>query len=213
MGNTVIEHDLLDACKSGDAIGFREIIESNSVDLNFQDENGWTALMYASVKDGLYESYIFNRLIQENVNLELSDSDGYTALIKAVDNRNHDYVETLISRGVNINHKTNTGATAFDYAVQWNYVPIMYLLKPSILNEKDGEGCNLLWRACQNLNEDHILFLAEKGADFFVENNRGESAFSYFKQFDYDSPKLQALKEKMLLKQEITEDTENSLSL
>lgn len=94
-----------------------------------------------------------------------------------------------------------------------NFMPIIFFLKPERLLQKDELGNTLLMEACTNKNEDAALYLYNKGADFSDENNAGQSALDILKEFDDLPTKLQSLKEKLILDQEMSEDDYDRFSL
>lgn len=65
--------------------------------------------------------------------------------------------------------------------------------------------------SCLNKDEKMILFLFDNGADFHVKNNKGETAISILKRKRNLSPEIQALKEKIILEQQI--ENANGISL
>lgn len=204
------EKKLLNACIQGHINAFDDMFDPDNIDIDFQDDKGWSFLMRASE---VKIPYIFEKLLESDIDLNLTNLRGETALIKAAQNGHVEFVEKLVNRGANVNQSTVGGLTAFDYAVDWNNIPMMYFLKPSIIDDKYGHGNTLLIKACVSIKENDILFLFEKGADFFIENDNGETAFTFFEQSNYISPKLQALKEKMILEKNISDDIDVSPSL
>lgn len=170
----------------------------NKSNLNIQDKNGLTSLMHA-VHEGDYKSV--ENLTNNMAILDIQDNEGRTALIRATQFSKVKITEKLIKSGANIDIKDNNGLTAYDYAAR--NIQIIFLFNPDIIHHQLGENENtLLMYSCRNKDEDDILFLYEKGADFFVENIIGKSAYDILIGLHVLSPKLQSLKEMLILSKE-----------
>ena len=94
------------------------ILESKrSIDIDFKNKEGWTALMMAACHSNATSSLeIVELLIRVGANLDLQEEGGYTALMFAardsMTNSSLKTVELLISSGANLCLKNNNGATA-----------------------------------------------------------------------------------------------------
>lgn len=82
-------------------------------DLNYQDNQGRTALM-AAAENGRLE--IVKLLISKNPQVNTKDKEGKTALILALQNGHLDVIEALVKGGADVDTKDNSGRTALDYA-------------------------------------------------------------------------------------------------
>lgn len=232
------EIEFLDACKYGDMTKFNALVDS--VDINFQDEDGCSAIMEAANHNKIE---IVKKLIEKQVNLEFKDEDEFTALMLASEAGFTDVVELLINGGANINHYTISskwnslmsaaqhgfteiaklfkgadldliniyGKSAYDIAFLNNHYPIMYELDNSIINGASGN--TILMHACRCKLEENILFLYEKDVDFYFKNNQGESAIDILQNHDELPEKLQALMEMLVLEQSIAEEVDIKYSL
>lgn len=198
--------EFLDACRDGDYKTAEYLIDK--VDINFQDNHGWTPLMIASLH-GYID--IVDRLISMGADVNIKGAEGKTALMWASLNGYLMICYSLIMGGSEIDIKDECGLDVYDLAVAYNKIPIMFLLNPTVIHEKDENGNTLLISACLSLNENHIFFLYEVGADFYLENNVGESAISLLN--DGLSPRLQSLKEGILLDSLIEYGTDCAESL
>lgn len=89
----------------------------------------------------------------------------------------------------------------------------MVLLDINLLNYQDRLGETLLLKSCTYLNEKVILFLYEKGADFFIQDNGGHSAFDQLSLKRKLPDSLQALKEKLILQKSIDYNDEFNFGL
>ncbi len=87
--------ELKNAVETGDIDKVERIIESGGVDINAQDEQGRTLLMFACRKGYLR---IVQYLCYKGANLDLKDKYGYSALTHAAANKRIHIIRELISR-------------------------------------------------------------------------------------------------------------------
>ncbi len=115
---------LILACYRGNQEVATFLINS-SADLNYISKNG-TALMACVMKN---EFQLVNELFLKNVNLDLTDANGITALMLAVQFKNVEMVRKLVTAGANKVLKSKQEKTAFEYAVFSGNEEIINLLK------------------------------------------------------------------------------------
>ena len=72
---------------------------------------------------------IVNLLIDKNVNVELKDGNGTTALIYASMFKNHEVAKLLIKAKANYETKDNRGNSAIDYAILADDDQLIQILK------------------------------------------------------------------------------------
>lgn len=168
----------------------------SGADIQVKDNKGFTALMMAS---GACQLKSMESLIKCNADLNVRNNDGDTALMRAVMFNHIDAVKMLIESGADITIHDNSVCN-----ISTN-IAIKFLLNNKIINEKDKNGDTLLMISCQDKKEYDILFLHERGADFHIKNNDGQSAYSILKRKKALSPALQALKESLILNMDAIE--------
>ncbi|QBN18324.1 ankyrin repeat domain-containing protein [Flavobacterium nackdongense] len=115
---------LILACYRGNHEVAKFLMNQNA-DLNYNSKNG-TALMACVVK-GQYQ--LVDELISKKANLDLTDANGTTALMLAVQFKNVEMVKILVAAGANKALKCKQNKTAFEYAVFSNNEEIINLLK------------------------------------------------------------------------------------
>lgn len=115
---------LILACYRGNQEVAKFLI-NNQADLNYVSKNG-TALMACVMKN---EFQLVDELFLKKVNLDLTDANGITALMLAVQFKNVEMVKKLVNAGANKGIKCNQNKTAFEYAVFSNSEEIINLLK------------------------------------------------------------------------------------
>jgi ankyrin repeat protein len=115
---------LILACYKGNNEVAKILIENNC-DLNAKSEMG-TALMASIVKGN---NEISSILIQKKANLNLTDANGTTALMYAVQFKNIELVKLLLANNADKSIIDNKGKTAFEYAAFSGNESIINLLK------------------------------------------------------------------------------------
>lgn len=98
---------------------------NNQADLNYVSKNG-TALMACVMKN---QFQLVDELFDKSVNLDLTDANGITALMLAVQFKNVEMVKKLVKAGANKEIKCTQNKTAFEYAVFSNNEEIINLIK------------------------------------------------------------------------------------
>ncbi|WP_298394331.1 ankyrin repeat domain-containing protein [Flavobacterium sp.] len=115
---------LILACYRGnDAVA--NFLIDNKADINYSSSNG-TPLMACVVK-GEFE--LVDKLLLKGANVDLTDVNGLTALMLAVQFNNPEMVKKLLNANANKELKCKNNKTAFEYAVEFNYEDIINLLK------------------------------------------------------------------------------------
>ena len=115
---------LILACYRGNHDVAKFLID-NGAELNYVSTNG-TALMACVFKS---EFQLVDELLKKNVNLDLTDVNGITALMLAVQIKNVEMVKKLLFAKANKELKCKQNKTAFEYAVFSNNEEIINLLK------------------------------------------------------------------------------------
>jgi ankyrin repeat protein len=115
---------LILACYRGN-IEVAKFLMNHNADLNYNSKNG-TALMACVFKG---EFQLVDELISKKANLDLTDGNGMTALMLAVQFANVEMVKKLVSAGANKTLKCKQEKTAFEYAVFSGNEQIINVLK------------------------------------------------------------------------------------
>jgi len=169
--------ELIDAVENGDIDLVRQLLDRGA-DIDFQGENGWTALMKAS-RNGNME--IVRLLLDRGADIDFQGTraPALPALILASHNDYKDIVELLLDRGANPNIKNYYfGFTALIKATSNRNIQIVKLLldhgaDPNIPDENGWT--TLMWASNRGFAEI-VELLLNKGADPYIENNDGETA-------------------------------------
>lgn len=191
-------------------IDIAELLINAGVNINHLDFDGDSALTY-SVIDANKE--IVQLLIQNNINVNIQDQDGNTSLMKSVYYQNSDIFEMILESGANIDIKNNDNETVYDMAVCGRKIMQQVMIKPESLNKIDNCGETILFEACFKKDEKLILYLYDKGADFYFKNRLGITPLDLLVDHKTLSVKLEALKEQLMMNKMIGDEDDNSMSL
>ncbi|MFD2892855.1 ankyrin repeat domain-containing protein [Flavobacterium chuncheonense] len=115
---------LILACYSSN-LEIIDFLLENGADLNYVSQEG-TALMAVTVKGNIQ---LVDLLLQKGANPNLTNANGITALMYAVQFNNSEIVKKLLDNGADKNILTDSGKSAFEYAVLANNEQIINLLK------------------------------------------------------------------------------------
>jgi ankyrin repeat protein len=115
---------LILACYRGNNEVAKFLIANNS-DINYKSKMG-SALMAATAKGNLE---VVKMLLENNANPDITDTNGMTALLYAVNFKNYDLVKLLVKYKSNLEAKDNRGYNALDYAILANDDKLIELLK------------------------------------------------------------------------------------
>lgn len=113
-------------------------------------------------------------LLETDININIKDDDGYTALTHSVYGGYLKCVKLLIKKGANVNIKDNNGYTALMEATTHGYIEIVKFLLENGAdpNIRDNKGYTALMIAADTENPEIVKVLLEKGADPNIINNQ-----------------------------------------
>lgn len=155
----------------------------------------------------------------ELVNINHKNINGNTPLMIFCANNNWNIVEFLVKKGSDITLSNVDGDTALIRAASHNKNyekddnEIVELLIGDIIDNQDNNGNTAILRACENKNEELVLLLHKKGADCFIKNISGFSAFDALLILSKTSTVFKSLHEKLSLEKFIDEDPSTILGL
>ena len=113
-------------------------------------------------------------LLETDININIKDDDGYTALTHAVYGGYLKCVKLLIKKGANVNIKDNNGYTALMEATTHGYIEIVKFLLENDAdpNIRDNKGYTALMVAADTVNPEIVKILLENGSDPNIINNQ-----------------------------------------
>ncbi|KLI30873.1 ankyrin, partial [Brachyspira hyodysenteriae] len=157
------DEEIISFIESGDLETIKKLIESKSLDVNYNLEIDEYSKSTPLIKAIEYkQTDIINYLLENNadVNLTLGYS---TPLTEAM--YDEELVRKLIDLGADVNLPAQSGFTPL--MASHNNIAIAELLieKGADIEAKDDYGINALVYASSDENEEMVKFLLEKGAD------------------------------------------------
>ncbi|KAL7223760.1 hypothetical protein ACSBR1_025252 [Camellia fascicularis] len=144
--------------------------------------------------------YLVNALLKHNVDINIQDKDGLTALHKAMLSKKQAICNYLLRESANPFVQDKDGATLMHYAVRTassQMIKILLLYNVDI-NLQDNDGWTPLHLAVQTSRTDIVRLLLIKGADKTLKNQDGLTALDLCLYSGHDTRTYELIK---LLKQ------------
>lgn len=96
-----------------------ELIQSGKVDVNRFSEADWAPLHFAAAKRGCLK--VIEALVESGADVNLTDTNGWTALHYAANNGNKPAINYLLSKKADPNSTTQDGTTPLQLAIRGGY--------------------------------------------------------------------------------------------
>lgn len=178
-------------------ITLAQLLIENGADINAQDDNGNTALMYALANKA--DTNFITALLAQNADTNLANNDNITPLWLAL--RNKVPMETfkkLIEYGADVNHKNKKGETMFWEALRNNdEQTAIALLRGGIDTSIPNEhGVFPLWEVFEKGGSAMLIeniILAQK--DLNQKNENGDTPLLYALKNDFPAQLIKLLLE------------------
>ncbi|KAE8661627.1 F-box protein [Hibiscus syriacus] len=163
---------------SGDVQALQAILGSGEVNLDYQDGNGFSAVMAAALK-GHVEA--IRMLVYAGADIQLLNKSGETAITLSELNQNHDLFEKVMLEFELEKGKRNAGHFyALHCAVRHGVLDAVKLLtsRGYDVNVPDGDGYTPLMLAAREGHGSMCELLISHGANCYFKNAKGETALS-----------------------------------
>jgi TonB family protein len=121
-----LDEELRKEIRAGHYALAEKLLENPKVNPDSQDEDGWTALMYAARSE---DPHLMRLLLKAGANRDLSNRDGETALVVAVRRGNVEAARQLLMAGVDVKPKDARGRTALDWAEEENRTYLAQIIR------------------------------------------------------------------------------------
>jgi ankyrin repeat protein len=156
-----------------------------SENLNYKDENNWSALHLTTHPDSsggdALQANIAILLIKAGANINILGPQEKTTLDKAISNHRQRVADVLLTENTDISIKDETGKTALMTAVQTENLDILKKLTTSeTVNTQDNYGWSALHFISYRLSKKEDLlqneivdFLIQSGANINLQNRNG----------------------------------------
>ena len=122
------------------------------------------------------------KLLENGVDINATDKEGWTALIHASKNGYLEMVKLLVENGADVNIKNNEGKTALEYASDKGYLEIVKYLKMKDINYKSETD---LIKFSYSRNLEGVKYLIEKGEDVNAKDKDGRTALIHASKNGY----------------------------
>lgn len=120
-------------------------------------------------------------IIDCNADLDILDSNGWTALIHACYTGDLESAKTLLQNGAKVNAFSNQQKQALHFAALKDSVPCIRLLlqNRAKLEAKDNQGCTPLHLACKKGCQNSVSVLLSHGANIYAVDEREWTPLHY----------------------------------
>lgn len=180
--NTSVFSPLLLVAQAGDTEALKNVIACEGFDLDYQDGNGYSAVMVTALK-GHVEA--FRLLVYAGADVKLHNNHGETAIALSELNPNHDLFEKVMLEFSLEKGNHNAGFHALHCAARRGDSDAVILLtdKGYDVNIPDEEGYTPLMLAAREGHGSICELLISRGALCNSKNARGETALSLARKF------------------------------
>ncbi|XP_020893003.1 ankyrin repeat and SAM domain-containing protein 6 isoform X2 [Exaiptasia diaphana] len=154
-GQKTLRPSIIEAARSGDLQGVRELLEIDETEVNTADEDGATSLMFAAMCG---HHNVAELLLDKGADIDSQDRiSGWTALMQATYYSHKHIVKLLLDHSADVNVRAEEGYTAFDMATIIGDTEIVRLLASVTMqlpgNHKNGNGRLISWSDNMSKNE------------------------------------------------------------
>ena len=155
-------------------------IHRKDLNVNAQDNNGRTPLMYAAAWNGNTDA--INTLVKFGAAVNVQDSYGKTPLMYTAQSGNpENAVNVLVDASADVNAQDRYGKTPMMYTAQSEKPEIITALvnAGADINAQDNYGLTPLFYVAWSRSPDTITALVNAGADVNAQSNRGLTPLMY----------------------------------
>ncbi|KAF7801674.1 ankyrin-3 [Senna tora] len=181
--NISVFSPLLLVAQAGDTEALKNVIAYGGFDIDYQDNNGLSAVMVTALK-GHVEA--FRLLVFAGADVKLQNKCGETAISLSELNQNHDLFEqVMLEFALEEEGSRNAGFHALHCAARRGDLDAVKLLtnKGYDVNVPDGEDYTPLMLAARGGHGSICELLISHGAHCNTKNARGETALSLARKF------------------------------
>ncbi|KAL2240622.1 UNVERIFIED_CONTAM: hypothetical protein Sindi_0703400 [Sesamum indicum] len=169
---------LLFVAQSGDVLALKALIGRADIDLDMQDDRGFSAVMVAAM-EGHVDA--FRLLVYAGADVKLCNKSGENAITLSKLGKNRDLFEkVMLEFALEKGNRVSGGFYALHCAARRGDLDAVKLLasKGYDINASDGDGYTPLMLAAREGNGKMCELLISFGAHVDVKNSNGESALS-----------------------------------
>lgn len=176
--NASVFNSLMFAVEAGDVEALKALINFREINLDYQDDNGFSAVMIAASR-GYVE--VFRLLVFAGADVKLLNKSGETAISLSESNQSRDLFEkVMLEFALEKGNRNAGGFYALHCAARRGDLDAVKLLtsKGYDVNMPSGDGYTPLMLAAREGHGSICQLLISKGAISDMKNARGETALS-----------------------------------
>ncbi|KAK8642877.1 hypothetical protein V6N13_012203 [Hibiscus sabdariffa] len=176
--NVSVFSPLMFVAETGDVEALKALIGSGEVDIDYQNENGFSAIMIAALK-GHVEA--FRLLAYAGADVKLLNKSGETAITLSELNQNRNLFEkVMLELALEKDNRNAGGFYALHCAARYRDLDAVTLLtsRGYDVNVPDGDGYTPLMLAAREGHGPMCELLISRGANCDFKNAKGETALS-----------------------------------
>lgn len=186
-----INEKIIAASREGKIEDLNTYLKSDSADLNYKDQTGYTALDYAVE---WYQLPAFIRLIEytesKSKNADSnSEVEKLNQFVFAILQNDSSKISNFLTDGINVNQKHHSGYYPLSLAIRWHFIPIteMLLKNGAKVNVRNTNRYNTtpLMEATRNGSVRVGKLLIKYGAEINVGDINNDPAINWAVFFGY----------------------------
>jgi len=188
---------LINACRNNNLDGFDDFINNPKVNLNYQDQNGMTCLMYL-IQFNLSIDKI-KLLLTKEIDINAFDKSGDTVLHHAINTKNVNIIKILCDiDNIDVLKKNNRGQSGFSYTFYQSYTILPELKK--LMKRKEYDTAFL--DSCRYANYKYFdeLMSIQPPINFNYQDENKENCLMHLIKRNENKNKIKELLKELLKK-------------
>ncbi|KAJ8750038.1 hypothetical protein K2173_013953 [Erythroxylum novogranatense] len=180
--NISVFSSLILTAQAGDVEATNALLTWGDINLDYQDDNGFSAVMFAALKGHVD---VFRVLVHAGADVKLHNKAGESAIKLSEVNQNHDMFEkVMLEFALERGNQNAGGFYALHCAARRGDLDAVKLLtrRDYDVNVPDGSGYSPLMLAAREGHRAMCELLISQGANCEFRNTRGETAVSLAKK-------------------------------
>ncbi len=174
------EHGILTACRTGNLVKVKELLENNPGYTNQTFRSGITGEMISPLYVAAVQGHdeIVELFLKKNADPDFQRGDGNTALFIASLRGHNKVIKLVLENMAHPDIPNNDGYTALSIASQYGHKEAVALLlgRQADPNIPDKSGCTALFMASQYGYKEIVALLLENNADPNITSGNGITA-------------------------------------
>ncbi|UOF00800.1 ankyrin repeat domain-containing protein [Bdellovibrio reynosensis] len=173
----------IEAARTGNMESIKESLEQGKLNINSQDEEGYTPLISAAAGGQID---VVELLLKNGADIELKTKKGQTALSAAINGDHYEVAQRLIGAGADVNQviPNSRKDTLLIGSAGNNLETTKMILEKNkeLLNKTNAEGETPLSRSVRFGNHEVTRYLIDQGAKRNIKDKKGLTALDIARQ-------------------------------